>query len=898
MKLKFSINYNTAWGEIMHVVINYLSNDGTTNSRNMQMSTSDGRLWTLETVAMESKSHPVSLFRYRYQLEYGNGKVLRREWDFIPRILEFDAMREYIIPDEWREIPLQYHLYTKACITTNHGRHDEAVQALRQPIYRRTILFRVSAPQLRPGQVLALCGNHPAIGGWNASRYLKMQYAGMSEWMLSVNVMGIIGQIEYKYVIVDERTGELTAWEEGDNRSSNGVDVSDGQILVLDGGIVRTREDIWRVAGVVVPVFSLRSSHSCGVGDFGDLRRMVDWAVATGMKVIQTLPLNDTTITHGWEDSCPYNAISIYALHPHYIDLEAAGKLRGSAAMTTFHRQRQELNALGYSDYEAVWRVKSEYMRQLYAEQGQNVVKSSAYKEFVSKNRKWLMPYAAFCLLRDRYSTARFSEWSEYGVYDEHKVTVFCDEHETEVTYIYYVQYLLHAQLKAAVDYAREKGVALKGDIPIGIRRDSVEAWVQPQYFNMDFQTGAPPDKFSYEGQNWGFPTYNWAEMMKDDCRWWRERFSHMEQYFDAFRIDHALGFFRVWEIPEDAVQGLLGHFHPALPLTSSEIEFFGLKFRKELFTRPFITDRVIDRLFGVHAEYVRQNFLISKAYTMYELRPECDTQRKVQTLFKGKNDENSLWIRDGLYRLISNVLFVKDPRQQDMYHPRIGAYNDLVFEALDTEDKDAFMHLYNNYFYQRHDMFWGARATEKLQILLRGTRMLPCAEDLGMLPNCVSHVLDSLRILSLEIQTMPKQHGFEFARLGSNPYRSVATISTHDMPPMRLWWEENPEHVQRYYVTMLQKEGHAPAHLPAHIAEEIIARHLYCPSMMCILSLQDWLSMDAGLRSDNIRSERINVPSDNTNRWKYRMHITIEELLKADKYNQKIKTMIKRSKR
>ena len=282
----------------------------------------------------------------------------------------------------------------------------------------------------------------------------------------------------------------------------------------------------------------------------------------------------------------------------------------------------------------------------------------------------------------------------------------------------------------------------------------------------------------------------------------------------------------------------------------------------------------------------------------MYELKSECDTQRKVRLLFEGKRDENSLWIRDGLYRLISNVLFVEDPRQNEMYHPRIGAYNDLVFDALNAEDKDAFMRLYNNYFYQRHDMFWGERAAVKLQMLLRGTRMLPCAEDLGMLPQCVGHVLDSLRVLTLEIQSMPKQNGYEFAHLEANPYRSVATISTHDMPPLRLWWEENPEHAQRYYVTMLQKEGHAPEHLPAHIAEEIIARHLYCPSMMCLLSLQDWLAMDSELRSKDIRSERINIPSDNDNRWKYRMHITIEELLKADKYNQKIKTMIKRSKR
>lgn len=898
MKLRFSINYNTVWGESLHVVIDYLGKDGMVKSHNMRMSTGDGRLWMLETVAVESRSHPVASFRYRYQVEDDDGHVLRSEWDLVPRILEFDAMRDYIIPDEWREIPLLYHLYTKACITANLGRPDDTVQPLRLPIYRRTILFRVSAPQLKPGQLLALCGNHPAIGGWNVSRYLKMQYAGMMEWMLSVNVMGIMVPVEYKYVIVDEKTGELIAWEEGWNRSANGIEVSDGQVLVLDGGIIRVREDIWRVAGVVVPVFSLRSSQSYGVGDFGDLRRMVDWAVATGMKVIQTIPLNDTTLTHGWRDSCPYTAISIYALHPHYVDLEAAGRLRSTDDMMAFNRRRRELNAIGYSDYEAVWRVKSEYLRQLYVEQGLCVVGSAGYKDFVEKNVRWLMPYAVFCLLRDRYSTAVFSEWGEYSVYDEKKVKACCDEHKNEITYIYYIQYLLHKQLKEVGDYARANGVVLKGDIPIGIRRDSVEAWVQPEYFNLDFQTGAPPDNFSYNGQNWLLPTYNWDVMMKDGCRWWRDRLAHMEQYFGAFRIDHALGFFRIWEIPQNAVHGLLGHFYPALPLTGSEIEYFGLKFRKELFTRPFINDRVISKLFGIHADYVRDNFLISKAYGMYELKSECDTQRKVQFLFEGKRDENSLWIRDGLYRLISNVLFVEDPRQHEMYHPRIGAYNDLVFDALNAEDKDAFMRLYNNYFYQRHDMFWGERAAVKLQMLLRGTRMLPCAEDLGMLPQCVGHVLDSLRVLTLEIQSMPKQNGYEFAHLEANPYRSVATISTHDMPPLRLWWEENPEHAQRYYVTMLQKEGHAPEHLPAHIAEEIIARHLYCPSMMCLLSLQDWLAMDSELRSKDIRSERVNIPSDNDNRWKYRMHITIEELLKADKYNQKIKTMIKRSKR
>jgi 4-alpha-glucanotransferase len=371
-----------------------------------------------------------------------------------------------------------------------------------------------------------------------------------------------------------------------------------------------------------------------------------------------------------------------------------------------------------------------------------------------------------------------------------------------------------------------------------------------------------------------------------------------MEQYFDAVRLDHILGYFRIWEIPQDAVYSVLGHFSPALPLTAGEIEYFGLSFRRELFTRPFINDRVLERFFGMHAQYVRDTFLIQKAYGLYDLKADYDTQRKVEACFAGRGDENSIWIREGLYRLLSNVLFVEDPRQPEMYHPRIAAYKEPVFEALSGDEKDAYLRLYNNFFYQRHGVFWGNGAIRRLEDTLGGCRMLVCAEDLGMLPDCVSPVLDCLRILTLEIQTMPKQDGYEFSHLDGYPYRSVATFSTHDMSPLRLWWEESPERTQRYYVTMLQKEGRAPEHLPAHMAEEIIARHLYCPSMLCLLSLQDWLAMDGELRRKNPRDERINVPSDPYNRWQWRMHLTIEQLLKAAKYNNKLHTMITRSKR
>ena len=905
MKLKFSIQYGTQWGENLYVCITYRSNDGTEKSSRLMMLTADGWHWELEVSALESRHHPISSFSYYYQVEDAEERVLRREWTVIPRCYYFDSSKNYVLADQWREIPLQYHLYTNAYLTTTQRVRDEEVEALRVPLYRKTILFRVSAPQLLKGQSLAVIGNHPALGSWNTARYLKMEYIGRYEWLLSVNVDAVFLPIEYKYVVIDDATHALLNWEEGDNRTTEGMlppdqtQIPDGTVLVAYGESLRLKEQMWRAAGVVVPVFSLRSEHSYGVGDFGDLRRMVDWAVATGMKAIQLLPVNDTTASHSWSDSYPYNIVSAFALHPHYIDLEALGKLKSKAKMTAYHRQRQELNALSYSDYEAADRVKSAYVREFFEEKGQQTLDSKEFKQWFAENQDWLEPYAKWI--------AGPSDTAEQ---------------------IYFLQYNLHLQLKAAADYAREKGVFIKGDVPIGVNRKSVETATHPELFHLNSQTGAPPDNFSLNGQNWGFPTYNWDSSLRftvyslqmnttagsevlaskssvnrkpstvNIITWFHKRLRWMEQYFDAIRIDHVLGFFRIWEIPLDAVFGLLGHFSPSLPMTVGEIEYFGLPFRKDFFTRPFINDRVLERLFGMHAPYVRDNFLILRSYGLYDLKAEFDTQKKVRDFFEGKGDENSLWIRDGLYRLISNVLFLEDPEQPEMYHPRIGVFNEPVYEALNNDEKDAFLRLYNNYFYQRHNFFWGDQAMHRLTDVFGDSRMLCCAEDLGMLPDCVAPVLDSLRILTLEIQSLPKQSGYEFTHLDGNPYRSVATISTHDMSPLRLWWEESPERTQRYYVTMLQKQGRAPEHLPAYLAEEMIARHLYCPSMLCLLSLQDWLAMDSELRSKNPREERINVPSDPYNRWKYRMNLTIEELLKADKYNNKVRTMIQRSKR
>ena len=249
--------------------------------------------------------------------------------------------------------------------------------------------------------------------------------------------------------------------------------------------------------------------------------------------------------------------------------------------------------------------------------------------------------------------------------------------------------------------------------------------------------------------------------------------------------------------------------------------------------------------------------------------------------------------MKNGLMRLISNVLWVRDRSTRGLYHPRIGAQGDFYYKSLGEADRLAFDRLYEHYFYHRHNQFWHTEAMKKLPMLTQSTRMLACAEDLGMVPECVPWVMDELKILTLEIQSMPKQMGIEFSRLNDNPYLSVSTISTHDMPTMRQWWDEDHNRAQRYYTQVLGHNGDAPHPMPAQLAQEVVERHLASPSALCLLSVQDWLATDEAARLANPNAERINVPANPRHYWRYRMHLTIEELTANTRLTQKIKRMV-----
>lgn len=665
-------------------------------------------------------------------------------------------------------------------------------------------------------------------------------------------------------------------------------------------------DDFWhdpkRVAGTAVPIFALRSEGGFGVGDFGDLKKLIDWAVLTHQGAVQILPINDTTITGTWTDSYPYNSISIYAYHPQYVDLRQLPTLADKKLAARFEKKRIELNALPKIDYEKVNDAKREYLRAVYKQEGRTILMSTGFKSFFTSNEDWLRPYAAFSVLRDKYGTPDFSQWPEYSVYKAEEIAKFTDkksETYEDVAFYYFVQYELHIQLLDAANYAREKNVILKGDIPIGISRQSVEAWVEPFYFNMNGQAGAPPDPFSKNGQNWGFPTYNWDIMLQDGLKWWLKRFRKMSEYFSAYRIDHILGFFRIWEIPMHSVHGLLGQFSPALPMSVDEIESYGLTFQKDFMTKPFINEDLLQKLFDADAiAMVKTVFVTNTHHDIYEMRPEFETQRKVEAYFKDKTDERSIDMKEKLYSLISNVLFVPDHKNPELYHPRISAQDDYLYTRLQGFEQDAFNRLYNHYFYQRHNQFWYGEAMKKLPRLIDATQMIVCGEDLGMVPDCVPWVMNQLQILSLEIQSMPKNPAHEFGVLEEYPWRSVCTISSHDTSTFRGWWEEDKLTTQKFWNNVLNRTGIAPQKASGEIVNDIIYKHLCCPSILCILALQDWLGTDESLRYPEASAERINVPANPRHYWRYRMHLTLEQLLAADVFNENIRNMIDSSNR
>ena len=896
MKIHFYLRFSTKKGQDLYICGNIpelgFQNKLTTQPVLMQYKNPD--FWEL---TVELASQPADPVEYYYQLRMEDGSIVHewgndREIRISPR---YDLTQVF---DTWNHAgEYENTFYTapfQEILLPAPSRKSGT-----KPPKNTTHIFRIKAPLLHGNEAVCISGTGEGFGDWSMADPL-IGKKKENWWTIELNLSGMSFPAQYKYGIYDVKHKSLLQFEHGPNRALQG-DAREGCLNILHDGFIHLPNNTWKGAGVSIPVFSLRSKDSLGTGEFSDIRLLVDWAHKTGLRLIQILPVNDTSATGTWMDSYPYGAISAFALHPLYLNLEEMAGKKNVHFLKTLKKIQKQLNALPDLDYETVMQTKTEASKELFAAEKEGFLKDEDFKVFFTQNKSWLVPYAAFCYLKDTNGSADFRQWKTYGKYSKlaiDRLTSPQSKQFDQIAYFYFVQYHLYRQLRKSVLYAHENGIIIKGDIPIGVYRYSSDAWVSPELYHMDQQAGAPPDPFAVKGQNWGFPTYNWQRMAKDSFQWWKNRFAQMAIYFDAFRIDHILGFFRIWSIPISQTEGIMGHFEQAIPVHRVEFDERHIYFDKDRYTRPFINEAVLWEYFGTDTEIVKPVFFEEKVPGKFNLGELVNTQRKVTDYFADKQtDPLDLRNREALMDLNANViLFEVEGSDGKQFHFRFSMETTSSFRYLDWHLQNQLRDLYVNYFFRRQDAFWKKEAMKKLPLLKRSTNMLVCGEDLGMVPTCVPDVMKQTGILSLEIQRMPKDLTREFFNPAYAPYLSVVTPSTHDMSTIRGWWEEDRSKTQKFFNEELGQWGDAPYFCDAWINKAIVQQHLHSPAMWSIFQLQDLLGMDENIRRENPNDERINVPAIPNYYWRYRIHIYLEDLLKAKPFNEQLREMIKSS--
>lgn len=888
MVAHFHINYKTHQGE--YITLQFRKKG---KIESVICQTYDGFNWTAAVSTEENTA-----LEYKYFIQTAKGWV-GEQGDF--RSVKTPKGTTHVFYDDsWRTSAEAERTYFSAAFKDVLFKRTDRKKsaAIKINPSKNQIVFQLYAAAIPQHLSFGIVGNTEALGQWK--KPILLSDASYPLWEACVEVEGNSTHFEYKFVMYDTQKNMIVEWEGGDNRSCHFTFPShEGNVLIRTDESYQYPTPLWRGAGLAIPVFSLRSENGLGIGEFTDIKLVVDWAKKTAMRLVQVLPVNDTIATKTWVDSYPYAAISVFALHPLYVNIPSIAPLKDKKAQKELAKVTKDLNALETVDFEQVLNYKFKYFKLLYEQESAAFFKNKDVQKFIEDNADWLKPYAAFCHLRDLNGTVQFHKWAEYSTFSLEVVEQLCTpqyERFDEVALYYFIQYHAHQQLFGATEYARANGVILKGDLPIGIYRYSCDAWVAPHLYNMDGQAGAPPDAYAVAGQNWGFPTYNWEVMSRDNFAWWRQRMTKLSEYFDALRIDHILGFFRIWQIPTQHVEGTLGLFNPRLPYSRQELNNMGLQGALERFTEPYIRGHFLGEIFGGDTEFVIQEFLDSTAPNEFKLKPFVDTQVKIKELFLAEKYLDKKHLEKPLMRLVGEVLLIEEPLSNGTaFNPRITIHTTRSYQELDDRSKHIMNQLYGDYFFVRHDEFWKQQALWKLPAIVQATNMLICGEDLGMIPNSVPGVMHDLNIIALEIQRMPKG-ATEFGETERYPYMTVCSPSCHDMSTIRGWWESDYGQAERFYHRSLKRYGVCPAECTPEIVEAINQQHLDTPSMWAIFPIQDLVGMNATLRRPIATDEQINEPSNPQHYWRFRFHLTMEELLKQEDLNNKIVRMVQLS--
>jgi len=644
-----------------------------------------------------------------------------------------------------------------------------------------------------------------------------------------------------------------------------------------------------RLLGVVVPVGALRTRNGIGVGEFSDLAEFAALCKKMKIGLIQILPVNDTGF-----DSSPYFSLTSFALHPVYLSIERLDEFK-----TADKEIKNRLNAAKekydnnkrYSHYD-ILKEKLEICRALFDVNKTEIVNganSGSLCSWIEEN-SWVKEYAVYRRLKEKNDLKSWKEWKDNRIVTASEIQKFWNDKKLNEEHIFWVwlQYDLDKQFSKASAAVSETGIILKGDLPILMNDDSCDVWANPEIFNQDLSAGAPPDMYSPQGQNWGFPVYNWDVQEKDNFSWWRRRLAAAGKYYHAYRIDHVLGFFRIWASSPRDYSSALGRFVPYIPVTAGDLK--KLKFDKSRIrwvSQPHIpTGEIWDALKNnwdsplTDAEIkAAAERIFSKALVQINNEELWLFKKKI----KGEKDIDALKIHPAAKSyLISkwkDRAFIE--YKKGKYFPAWSHKDSTAYKTFSAEEKKSLEILLEKR-QRKSEKIWSKQGMKLISILAESSDMLPCAEDLGAVPECVPKVLSKLKILGLRVVRWHRQwdkEGCPYIPFDEYPQLSVCTAAVHDSSTVRQWWEKEAD--QEQFSGFIGVPSLPKIYNPG-TAKIILSKAASARSRFRVFQIQDLLHLSNKWYSENPDDERINVPGTlNDFNWTYRLPALISEIAK-----------------
>ena len=678
-----------------------------------------------------------------------------------------------------------------------------------------------------------------------------------------------------------------------------------------------------RKTGVVLPLGALYSKECAAVGDFLALKPFADFCKEAGLSVIQLLPVNDTG-TH----SSPYSGLSAFALHPLYIRIESMPEFeeakKNKAFATAYRAFKKQYVYQNRFAYTAIAEEKIRLLHLLYSaiekrlfgkakptKENVNVVTAgagqteaqqftAALDAFVQKN-EWVIPYAVFKNLKDDFSQSSWKEWpQEKKTMTKRDIEIRWANKALRTSHNFFVWCQMRAaeQFADAAEYVRAKGIALKGDIPILMNEDSADCWANPAYFDQKWRAGSPPDGENPLGQNWGFPTYNWESLSKDGYVWWQSRIKEAAKYYDAFRIDHILGFFRIWAVDERETNAFLGHANPCCTFSRKELNDLGFdNERIKWLSVPHIPTKDVEDITWNHEEahaILKKVGVQIGSEELWNFLPEICSDGDIYAKLFDADFTRDRAIKDVLAKKWRDRALLELKKDEFI---AVWSYSaSTAWKTLNEKEKKSLEELFSATNKKQEDL-WKKSALSALTPIVQASGMQPCAEDLGVGLKSMPEVLSELDIFSLKVVRWTRDwfsQNQPYIPFSKYPELSVATTSVHDSSTLRQWWNEEKQSVNAYCETFFKTRKDAPnanAEFDVGVAEALLETSARCNSAWFINPLQDYLFLDAAYYLENPDDERVNVPgSVNEFNWTYRMPVLLEDLSKNTNIIEKIK--------